>query len=160
MCVCVCAQSCLTLCNAVDWQATRLSVHGISQARILEWVAISMCNIPISSSSQYHITHFHCPKNPLLLHLFFLPDPCPQNCWLPLIILQSLQFCLFQNVMQLEEYSVKPFRTGFFHLAICICSSLISFCGLMAHFFLLLNTGTLYGCIQFVYLLPSEEHLG
>ena len=44
VCVCVCvlvAQSCLTLCNPMDYSPKDSSVHGISQARILEWVAIS-----------------------------------------------------------------------------------------------------------------------
>ena len=41
VCVCVCAQSCLTLCNPMDCSPPGSSVHGIFQARILEWVAIS-----------------------------------------------------------------------------------------------------------------------
>ena len=36
----VLSQSCLTLCNPVDCSPPDSSVHGISQARILEWVAI------------------------------------------------------------------------------------------------------------------------
>ena len=39
--MCVIAQSCLTLCNPVDCSLPVSSVCGISQARILEWVAIS-----------------------------------------------------------------------------------------------------------------------
>ena len=35
------AQSCLTLCDPVDRSPPGSSVHGILQARILEWVAIS-----------------------------------------------------------------------------------------------------------------------
>ena len=35
------AQSCLTLCNCMDCSLPGSSVHGIFQARILEWVAIS-----------------------------------------------------------------------------------------------------------------------
>ena len=38
--VCVCAQSCLTLRNPMDCSLPGSSVHGIFQARILEWVAI------------------------------------------------------------------------------------------------------------------------
>ena len=34
-------QSCPTLCNPVDCSPSGCSVHGIFQARILEWVAIS-----------------------------------------------------------------------------------------------------------------------
>ena len=45
VCVCVCvyevAQSCPTLCDPVDCSPPDSSVHGILQARVLEWVAIS-----------------------------------------------------------------------------------------------------------------------
>ena len=41
MCVCVTAQSCPTLCDPLDYSPSGSSVHGISQARILEWVATS-----------------------------------------------------------------------------------------------------------------------
>ena len=34
-------QSCLTLCSLIDCSPPGFSVHGILQARILEWVAIS-----------------------------------------------------------------------------------------------------------------------
>ena len=36
------AQSCLTLCNPMDCSLPGFWVHGILQARILEWVAISL----------------------------------------------------------------------------------------------------------------------
>ena len=35
------AQSCLTLCNPMDCSLCNSSIHGIFQARVLEWVAIS-----------------------------------------------------------------------------------------------------------------------
>ena len=45
VCVCVCVgsitQSYPTLCNLMDYSPPGSSVHGIFQARILEWVAIS-----------------------------------------------------------------------------------------------------------------------
>ena len=37
------AQSCLTLCDPKDCRPPVSSVHGILQARILEWVAIVFC---------------------------------------------------------------------------------------------------------------------
>ena len=37
---CVCAQSCLTLCNPMDCSPPGSSVHVIFQARILQWVAM------------------------------------------------------------------------------------------------------------------------
>ena len=36
------AQLCLTLCDPMDCSLSGSSVHGILQARILEWVAISL----------------------------------------------------------------------------------------------------------------------
>ena len=35
------AQSCLTLCNPLDCSLPGSSIHGIFQARLLEWIAIS-----------------------------------------------------------------------------------------------------------------------
>ena len=39
------AQSCPTLCDPMDHSLPGSSVHGIFQAKILEWVAISMTNL-------------------------------------------------------------------------------------------------------------------
>ena len=40
MCVCASLQSCLTFWDPMDFSTPGFSVHGILQARILEWVAI------------------------------------------------------------------------------------------------------------------------
>ena len=40
--LCLVTQSCPTLCDPMDYSPPGSSVHGISQARILEWVAISI----------------------------------------------------------------------------------------------------------------------
>ena len=37
------AQSCPTLCNPIDCSLSGSSIHGIFQARVLEWVAIAFC---------------------------------------------------------------------------------------------------------------------
>ena len=36
------SKSCLTLCDPMDCSSLGSSVHGIFQARILEWVSISL----------------------------------------------------------------------------------------------------------------------
>ena len=41
LCVCSVTQSCPTLCDPMDCSQPGSSVHGVLQARILEWVAIS-----------------------------------------------------------------------------------------------------------------------
>ena len=51
MCHCVLgsggvAKLCLTSCNPMDCSPPGSSVHGISQARILEWVDISSGDLP------------------------------------------------------------------------------------------------------------------
>ena len=38
------AQSCLTLWDPMDCSLPCSSIHGISQARVLEWVAIAFSN--------------------------------------------------------------------------------------------------------------------
>ena len=42
--MCLVTQSCLTLCDSMDCSLPGTSVHGILQARILEWVVISFSN--------------------------------------------------------------------------------------------------------------------
>ena len=51
------AQLCPTLCNSMDCSPPGSSVHGISQARILEWVAISFSRE--SSWPRHQIQVFH-----------------------------------------------------------------------------------------------------
>ena len=47
VCMCVCVSVCVlshsvvSNCDPMDYSPTGASVHGISQARILEWVAIA-----------------------------------------------------------------------------------------------------------------------
>ena len=53
----MCAQSCPTLCDPMDCRPPGFSVHGILQARVLEWEAISFSGDRPSEGS-----------NPCLLH--------------------------------------------------------------------------------------------
>ena len=39
-------QSCLTLCNPIDGSPLGISIPGILQARVLEWGAIAISDIP------------------------------------------------------------------------------------------------------------------
>ena len=56
------AQQCLTLCNPMDCSLPSSSVHGIFQATVLEWIAISF-----SSRSSWSGLPFPSPAD--------LPDP-------------------------------------------------------------------------------------
>ena len=60
--LCVCAQSSLTLCDPMDYSPLGPSVNGISQARILEWVAIySSRDLPHPGIQLHllHLLHWH-----------------------------------------------------------------------------------------------------
>ena len=50
-------QSCLTVCDSMDCSLPGFSSHGIFQARILEWVAISFCRGSSWSRDQTWVSH-------------------------------------------------------------------------------------------------------
>ena len=67
--VCLCAQSCLTLCHPVDWLPwTGSSVHGLSQARKLEWVANSYPRRSSQPRDQTYISCISCFGRWILYH--------------------------------------------------------------------------------------------
>ena len=66
------------------------------------------------------------------IHPSFPPTPGNHSSFL-------LQLYLFQNVIELESYSLQPFQIGFFHLGICTYRSSMSLSWLTAHFFWALN---------------------
>ena len=96
--VCVLAkllQSCLTLCNPVDHSLPDSSVHGILQARILEWVAMPSCRgssppltspalagkfcqslmSPALAGDQTRISYVSCIGRQVLYHLHHPGNP-------------------------------------------------------------------------------------
>ena len=56
VCVCVCVQSCRLFCDPMDCIPSGSYVHGISQVRILEWVAISYSRGSPWSKDQTHVS--------------------------------------------------------------------------------------------------------
>ena len=51
------AQSCLPLCDSVDCRSPGSSIRGISQARILEWVAISFSRGSSQPRDRTQVSH-------------------------------------------------------------------------------------------------------
>ena len=89
-CVCVCSvtQLCLTLCDPMECSPRGSSVYGISQARILEWVAISYSREssqsrvePMSITSLalaggfFFFFFYHCTTIILKAHVFVFSSP-------------------------------------------------------------------------------------
>ena len=66
-CCCLIANFCLTLCDPMDCSPPGSSVHGISQARILEWLASSFSR---GSSWPRDRTHVSC-----IAGGFFITEP-------------------------------------------------------------------------------------
>ena len=57
VCVCLVAQLCQTLCNPTDCNLPGSSVHGILQARILEWVAFPSSRGSSAPSDWTQVSH-------------------------------------------------------------------------------------------------------
>ena len=72
----LCAYSCLTLCNPIDYSPPGSSVHGIILARILEWVTISFCRGSSKPREQTHIFYVSCTGRHIIVCLFvFTTEP-------------------------------------------------------------------------------------
>ena len=82
---CLVAKSCLTLCDAMDCSPPGSSVHGISQARILELVAISFCKgssptqelNPVSCIGRWILYHWATHFQGNILSAFWKEKPSP-----------------------------------------------------------------------------------
>ena len=71
-------QSCLTLCNLTDYGPSGYSVHGILQARILEWVAMAFSKESFWCKDQTHVSYV---GRQVLHQLCYLGSPpkCPKD---------------------------------------------------------------------------------
>ena len=67
------AQSCLTLCDPMDYSLPGSCIHGILQARILEWVVISFSrgSFPPQGLNPCLLRPLHWPADSLPLTTFF-----------------------------------------------------------------------------------------
>ena len=70
--MCVHAQSCLTLCDPMDCSPPGSSVHGILQARILEWVAISFSRGSSHPRARTQVSYIPCIGRQVLYHQYHL----------------------------------------------------------------------------------------
>ena len=68
--LCVCAQlhNCVQLCNIMDCSSWRSSILGISQARILEWVAMSNSRGSSWTRDQICVSSVSCIGRWILYH--------------------------------------------------------------------------------------------
>ena len=89
----VCAkspQSCPTLCNPMKYSQPGSSVHGILQARILEWVAIPSSRGSSLPKDRTHVSYVSCVGRQVLYHQHHLVSPNTQyKCKLNIIELDN-----------------------------------------------------------------------
>ena len=81
-------QSCPTLCNPMDCSLPGSSVHGILQARILEWVAISFSRVSSWPSDQSQVSRIASGS--------LLSEP-PGKPWRDQIIIQRDQIFILRT---------------------------------------------------------------
>ena len=94
----------LTLCDPMDYSPSGSSVHGISQARILEWVAICFFRASSPPKDQF--------MSPALAGGFFITEPPEKpNLWSVSTVLfngKPLQYSCLENPMN----SMKSKKIG------------------------------------------------
>ena len=64
-------QSCQTLCDTMDCSPSESSVHGIFQARILEWVAMLFSRGSSPPRDQTHVSSISCIACGFFFFFFF-----------------------------------------------------------------------------------------
>ena len=95
MCACVCTQLYPTLCNIINCSLPVSSVHGIFQARIMAWVAISYSR---GSSQPRDRTHVFCIAGRFFLPLHHLGRECEVSVEVCEVILFKSNWVLQQIV--------------------------------------------------------------
>ena len=112
------AQLCLTLCDPVDCSPPGSSVHGVSQARILEWFAIYFCR---GTSRPRDWTRVSC-----LASRHFTPEPPGKPSTLPYNIhISILNFCNWFSEGGIPAISRLEKTSGSLHVeefmkAVCV----------------------------------------
>ena len=96
---CLLAKSCLTLCNPMNSSPPDSSVHGISQARILEWIAISFSSWSPQPRDRIHVFCISC-----IAGRFFTIEPSGNPFYQALVILLMWSFLKY-----LWEYGLELF---------------------------------------------------
>ena len=73
-------QSCPTLCDPLDCGLLGFSVHGILQARTVEWVAMPSSRGSSRHKDQTHISYVSCIAMQVLYHQCHLGSPNKPPC--------------------------------------------------------------------------------
>ena len=118
-------RSCPTLCDPMDFSPPDSSVHGILQARTLEWVAISVSR---GSSQPRDPTQVSCIGRQILYHLSHQGSP-----------INKVSLCKwevggnFLNLMKTVSRTqlaasalLSETETGYSHFSVWLCSGVLT----------------------------------
>ena len=129
-------QLCLTLGNPMDWSPPGPPVHGILQARILEWVAMPSSRESSRPRDQTHVSYIYLHWQAGSLPLLPPGKPDEQWRWIQLLTLtdrdkelsshwthivrdspKTFKFwVLARNNNRKDRYSIKSNITGLVHI--------------------------------------------
>ena len=106
------AQSCLTLSDPMDCGLTGFSIHGICQARVLEWDAIAF------SVTMYTIMLSSNNKNFIFFFLLLMPLT---SCFCLILIIRTFSIMLDKNGKCGDSYFTLPIilRHQISHPSVC-----------------------------------------
>ena len=96
----LCAQCCLAVCHPMVCSPLSFSVHGISQARILEWVAISSSRGSSLPKDRTRLSCVSCISGRILDHWQHLVSPTQSTC------------CAMQAVVGIKSDNALRFGAG------------------------------------------------
>ena len=111
------AQSCPTLCNPMECRPPGSCVHGILQARTLEWVAISSSRGSFQPRDQTHVSCVSCTASPPPVGRFSTTEPPPgkpQMTQKPISICWKFEHILHMYLMYVlnVQYVLNDFTRG------------------------------------------------
>ena len=104
LCVCVYMLSCLTFCGPMDYSLAGSSVHGILQARILEWVAISSSRGSYWPGDQTWVSCVSCIGKCILYHCTPWQAICMVRGW---EIIEFLNLYIGKNISLFCDFNLS-----------------------------------------------------
>ena len=109
------AKLCLTLCDPMGCSLPGSSIHGVSQARILEWVAIFLLHgIFSSQGSNLHLLHWQAeslPEPPGQPQRTLLGSNIWRSWWVAIQITQPLIPVPWLQRLHLQGNGFRKFRS-------------------------------------------------
>ena len=131
------AQRCPTLCDPMDCKPTRFPVHGILQARILEWVAILSSRGSSEPRDQTQLSHIAgsfftiWATREAHIYIYTLQGHIGTLC-----LISWGTSRLYQDVTTLLHSRQVPISSCLQHLLLCVFSriAMVTCCGFDFHF--------------------------